>query len=90
MSPTIETIQSAILLTQFMPAFPQTTNFSASQSLLLNSARILQLHKLDSHRECKRREQTGFDTVDLEIKRRVWWSMVSTDWYTDRFENDQT
>ena len=73
-----------------MPTFPQTTNFSACQSLLLNSAHILRLHKLDSPRERKLRAQNGFDAVDLEIKRRVWWNIVSTDWYRDQLGNYET
>jgi hypothetical protein len=80
-SPTIETIQSLILLSQYMPTFPQIANRSASQALLVNAAHFLQLHRVDSSSMRSFRAVSGCDMVELELKRRAWWNIVSTDWY---------
>lgn len=80
-SPTLETIQAVIFLSQHLPTTPQIANRSAVQALLLNSAHHLQLHQVDSDRARSLRSETGADMIELELKRRVWWNLVSTDWY---------
>lgn len=43
-------------------------------------ARTMQLHRLDTpqNRDARRRE--GYDEVELEVQRRIWWNMATSDW----------
>lgn len=49
----------------------------------LQTAKELALHRLDSPAAVRRREAapTIESMIETEMKRRVWWHMVSTDWY---------
>jgi hypothetical protein len=78
MSPTVETLQSAILLSQNLPL--ALAERAAVQALLLSAAHHLQLHRVDSPQIRLSREANGCDVVELETKRRVWWNLVGTDW----------
>jgi hypothetical protein len=42
--------------------------------------REMQIHRLDTARSCEERRINGFDGVEIEIQRRVWWHMVASDW----------
>lgn len=76
-SPTLESLQTTIIMTQFLPNYGQNTSFA---STLTHTAHMLQLHRVDSVRNRKLREETGYDAVELELKRRIWWYIVATDW----------
>jgi hypothetical protein len=43
-------------------------------------ARILNLHQLDSRRARKTQYSEDMDPIVHEMKRRVWWYLVATDW----------
>ncbi|RAL05275.1 uncharacterized protein BO80DRAFT_478266 [Aspergillus ibericus CBS 121593] len=45
-------------------------------------ARAMQIHRLDTAKNREERERSGYDLVELEVQRRVWWHLVSTDWIT--------
>jgi hypothetical protein len=79
--PTLETLQAKLLLTQFLPTYPQSTGRTGHLALLINQAHILQLHRMDSPRRCKARIKTAEDAIKVEIQRRIWWTIVITDWY---------
>jgi hypothetical protein len=76
-SPSLESLQATIIMTQFLPNYGQNTSFTAT---LAHTAHMLQLHKVDSVRNRKLREETGYDAVELEVKRRIWWYIAGTDW----------
>lgn len=76
-SPSLESLQATIIMTQFLPNYGQNTSFTAT---LTHTAHMLQLHKVDSVRNRKLREETGYDAVELEVKRRIWWYIAGTDW----------
>lgn len=40
----------------------------------------LGLHVLDSRRASDQRRATGYDPIELELKRRLWWDIVTYDW----------
>lgn len=76
-SPSLESLQATIIMTQFLPNYGQNTSFTAT---LTHTAHMLQLHRVDSVRNRKLREETGYDAVELEVKRRIWWYIAGTDW----------
>lgn len=79
--PTIEMMQAKLILLQFHPSYPRKTGRTGQIALLINQAHILRLHRMDSPRQCKARALVPEDPVKLEIQRRVWWTIVLTDWY---------
>jgi hypothetical protein len=76
-SPSLESLQTTIIMTQFLPNYGQNTSFTAT---LTHTAHMLQIHRVDSVRNHKLREETGYDAVELEVKRRIWWYIAGTDW----------
>ncbi|KIV81945.1 hypothetical protein PV11_04092 [Exophiala sideris] len=74
---TLEDIQGTILMTFFLYHFE---GFSARVRRLfaaaLVTARELGLHKLDAVASSRHADPT-----EIEIKRRVWWHLVATDWF---------
>lgn len=79
-SPTLEVLQAKLLLTHFLPVASQTTSRSTQHKLLVEGAHILQLHRIDAPRHVRLRAKNGCDMVKIEIERRVWWSILITDW----------
>lgn len=72
----IEDIQAAIILSFVVFNFEGfTMRFRSLNSRALTMARDISLHRIDADVE-KSRERP----LDLEIKRRVWYHLVSTDW----------
>ena len=45
------------------------------------AARDLSLHVLDGEKEKARRAKSPEDEIQLEMKRRLWWHLASSDWY---------
>ncbi|KIW22813.1 uncharacterized protein PV07_11074 [Cladophialophora immunda] len=80
--PLLETLQAKVLLTLFLPTYPQNTGRRGQVALLITEAQILQLDRVDSPRQRKTRENppTLESMVRLEIQRRVWWVIVMSDW----------
>lgn len=76
-SPSLESLQTTIIMTQFLPNYGQNTSFTATH---VHTAHMLQLHRVDSIRNRRLREETGYDAVELEVKRRIWWYIAGTDW----------
>ncbi|KAG2414474.1 hypothetical protein HFD88_003665 [Aspergillus terreus] len=62
----------------------QIEGLSGSFGLLsatgLRMARSMKIHRLDSAPYREQRRQHGADMVELEVKRRIWWHMVASDW----------
>lgn len=60
-----------------------TSRARAILSQGLQTAKEMGLHRLDSPAVVRRREAapTIESMIETEMKRRVWWHMVSTDWY---------
>ena len=80
--PTIETIQSVILISHhLLPSIGAIEIFRVLLSTVLQSCRALKIHLIDSSSNNKKRsnEPGIVNYVDLEIKRRIWWHVASTD-----------
>lgn len=43
-------------------------------------ARAMQTHRLDTPKSCEQRKLKGYDLIELEVQRRVWWNTVASDW----------
>ncbi|KAF9884404.1 hypothetical protein FE257_001804 [Aspergillus nanangensis] len=43
-------------------------------------ARNMQIHRLDTPKRQAERKVKGANIIELEVQRRAWWHMVSTDW----------
>ena len=79
--PTLETLQSIILIAQhlLLNTGPMATSRTLMASALIG-AQHLSLHRLDSPANKKLRESTQVDWIDIEVKRRIWWHLASTEW----------
>ncbi|CZT01692.1 uncharacterized protein RCO7_01911 [Rhynchosporium graminicola] len=79
--PNIETLQSLILISQHMMAnIGAIATIRTLSATIIYAARTMSLHTIDAARTKKLRENTVVDYVDLELKRRLWWHIVSTDY----------
>ena len=63
-----------------MPNLGAIATLRTLQATVTQTARALGLHQIDSDANKKRRENKLVDWVELEVKRRLWWHVCSTDW----------
>ncbi|KAH8701587.1 hypothetical protein BGW36DRAFT_371149 [Talaromyces proteolyticus] len=79
--PTLETLQTIIMIALYI--LPHIGEMETSK-LLMNSALLgaqsLSLHQLDRAVNKKQREKASVDWVVIEVKRRIWWHLASTEW----------
>lgn len=79
-SPTIEGLQAAMIIGHHIPAtkMPPAISLLFSHRTSVHQAMSMGLHVTDSpghqHQNGRR------DPVDLELRRRLWWDLVSYDW----------
>lgn len=78
-SPTLETLQTTIIMLQFLPGHENSTQRTFLGGTV-RMAHALGLHQADSKRDVKMRMENYFDPVEFELKRRIWWHIVCTDW----------
>lgn len=57
-----------------------TTKTHAIQVRRFQMARAMQIHRLDSAKSVEERRLKGCNYIELEMQRRIWWNMVSSDW----------
>ncbi|KAJ5958930.1 uncharacterized protein N7479_006080 [Penicillium vulpinum] len=43
-------------------------------------ARAMRIHCLDTPKSRDQRRLNGYDGIEVEVQRRIWWHMVSSDW----------
>jgi hypothetical protein len=71
-------------LTNLIHLCTQIEGVAGSFSILsmsgLQMARLMRVHRLDAPRYRKERGKNGADMVDIEVKRRIWWHLVASDW----------
>jgi hypothetical protein len=76
--------QALISLMTLANLCTQIEGFSGSFGILamsaLQMARTMRVHRLDSYHFREERRKNGADMVDIELKRRVWWHIVASDW----------
>ncbi|RHZ43388.1 transcription factor domain-containing protein, partial [Aspergillus thermomutatus] len=80
--PTLEGLQASLIVIHYLPN-PSLHPSICSLFLpgtIINQAKNLMLHCIDSPRCQEEREANGFDALELELKRRLWWDIASFDW----------
>lgn len=79
--PSVTALQAISILTHL---FTNCDGFSITFHLLRNAglhmAQTLRIHQLDTTSSCQERKFKGANPVDVEIQRRLWWHIVSSDW----------
>jgi hypothetical protein len=77
--------QALIALMTLAHLCTQIEGFSGSFGILamsgLQMARTMRINRLDSHNFREERRKNGANMVDVELKRRVWWHIVASDWF---------
>lgn len=80
--PTIEGLQATIIISRYLPNINADPSVRALfvHGTMVSQAKNLMLHCVDSPRCWEERRANGFDAVELEIKRRLWWDLAAYDW----------
>lgn len=81
--PSLESMQAVLLLSSsLLLNMGMITNngFRVLLTAMFTSAQALLIHNVDSPKNEKLRQKTGYDRVELEMKRRIWWHIASSDW----------
>jgi hypothetical protein len=81
-NPTLVTLQSLVLITSHL--VPNCGALASLRTLIATSthvARALSLHQTDSASNKLQRKNMEVDWAEVEVKRRIWWHIASTDWY---------
>lgn len=80
--PTIEGLQATMIIGQNLSStdMPPSVSSLFVPRFAINQAVSMNLHLLDSPRFARERPSTGTSETSLELKRRIWWSLVSNDW----------
>lgn len=81
--PTIEALQSMIIIGQHI--MPNVTGASMMRILAateIQLARTLSIDQVDSLSSKRKRENFDVNWAEVEVKRRIWWHLVSTEWYS--------
>jgi hypothetical protein len=80
--PTIEGLQATMIVAQNLSRtnLPPAVSSLFVPRLSVNQAISMNLHLVDSPRSTRERSSDDVNTSCLELKRRIWWSLVSNDW----------
>ncbi|KAM5456177.1 hypothetical protein MaudCBS49596_001198 [Microsporum audouinii] len=79
--PTVESIQTVLLVaTCLLGNTGAIRSARVLAAAMYMSAQALSLHQLDSPKNKRLRQNGPYDRLELEIKRRIWWHIASTDW----------
>lgn len=79
--PSVEALQTIVSLAHLCTQIEGVSGSFGTLSMFgIRMARAMNIHRLDSHPSREDRREKGADMVALEIKRRIWWHMVSSDW----------
>lgn len=81
--PTVEGLQAALVIIQFLPNHGQDTSARALFHIgsMVNQCRQMGLFQIDSAQNKAFRRAHGYNPVDVELKRRLAWLVASSDWY---------
>ena len=80
--PTIEGLQAAMVVAQSLSrtSLPPAVSALFAPRLSINQAISMSLHLVDSPRMTRERSSGDIGNAGVELKRRIWWSLVSNDW----------
>jgi hypothetical protein len=80
--PTIEGLQAAMVTAQSLSStgLPSAVSALFAPRLCINQAINMKFRLVDAPRMVRERSSSDLYKVGDELKRRVWWSLVSNDW----------
>ena len=79
--PSVEALQTIVSLAHLCTQIEGVSgSFGILSMVGLRMAKAMNIHRLDSRPSREDRRKNGADMVALEIKRRIWWHMVASDW----------
>ena len=80
--PTIEGLQATLIVAHNMTSMNihPSVNLLFSMGSIVSQAKALMLHCIDSPRFREARKANGCDLMDVELRRRLWWDLVTYDW----------
>ena len=80
--PTIEGLQATMVVAQSLSSseLPPTVSALFAPRLCISQAINMELHLVDAPRMTRERSAGSAHNVGIELKRRIWWSLVSNDW----------
>jgi hypothetical protein len=81
--PTIEGLQATIIISHCVSNIGQDSSIRAYfiHATIISQAMQLGLHRTDTVQNKEYRKKYGYDPVEVELKRRLWWQLASYDWY---------
>ncbi|EED14228.1 conserved hypothetical protein [Talaromyces stipitatus ATCC 10500] len=81
--PTVEGLQAALVVSMILPNDGQDTSVRALFHIgaLVNQCRQMGLFQIDSAQNKAFRRKHGYDPMEVELKRRLVWLVVSSDWF---------
>lgn len=82
LSPTLVGLQATMVVMHNVSNWniPPSVSGLFVHGAIISQAKSLMLHCIDSPRFRNEREGSDYDSVDLELKRRIWWDLTSFDW----------
>lgn len=80
--PTIEGLQATMVVAQSLSSshLPPAVSALFAPRLCINQAINMKLHLVDAPRMTRERSVGDVPNAGVELKRRIWWSLVSNDW----------
>lgn len=80
--PTLEGLQATMIIVQNLSSMglPPAVSALFVPRLCISQAINMSLHLVDSPRMRQARSSGSFQDAGVELKRRIWWSLVSNDW----------
>ncbi|KAL2839361.1 hypothetical protein BJY01DRAFT_219307, partial [Aspergillus pseudoustus] len=81
--PTFEGLQAAVIVQHNISTVHCSATVRGLFSLasIITQAKDMLLHRIDTPQARSVREAEGFDPLEVEMKRRLWWDIVSLDWF---------
>ena len=55
--------------------------FGTISMFFVHMTKAMKTDRLDTARCREKRKRNGANMADIEVKRRVWWHLVASDWY---------
>ena len=80
-TPSTTALEAISVLTHVLTnadGFPTKVHVLRIRGLLM--AREMQIHRLDTVKCREERESKGCNLIEVELQRRIWWQIVSSDW----------
>lgn len=81
LNPSTVTLEGIIILLHLLSSldgYTERVYMMRTRALLM--ARTMQIHRLDTAKNRELRRLNGYNPVEVELQRRIWWNLVSADW----------